>query len=57
VRVLDRYIVRTILGSVSMVAAALVVLGALFTFIDPQQDIGSMNMNDALSLLKKKFGK
>ena len=40
-RVLDRYIVRTILGSVSMVAAALVVLGALFTFIDQQQDIGS----------------
>jgi protein Tex len=23
----------------------------------PQQDMGNMNMNDALSLLKKKFGK
>ena len=39
--ILDRYIVRTILGSVLMVGAALLMLGALFIFIGEQDDIGS----------------
>lgn len=39
--ILDRYIVRTILGSVLMVGAVLLVLGALFIFIDQQDDVGS----------------
>ena len=38
--VLDRYIVRTILGSVLLVTTVLLVLGALFVFIDQQDDIG-----------------
>src|SRR5207248_784624 len=38
--VLDRYIVRTILGSVLLVTMVLLVLGALFVFIDQQDDIG-----------------
>ncbi len=38
--VLDRYIVRAILGTVLMVMAVLLVLGALFVFIDQQDDIG-----------------
>ena len=38
--VLDRYIVRTILGSVALVMAVLLVLGALFVFIDQQDDVG-----------------
>ena len=38
--VLDRYIVRTILGAVALVMAVLLVLGALFVFIDQQKDIG-----------------
>ena len=38
--VLDRYIVRAILGTVLMVMAVLLVLGALFVFIDQQKDIG-----------------
>jgi lipopolysaccharide export system permease protein len=41
VNILDRYIVRTILGSVLLVAAALLVVGALFIFIDQQDDVGS----------------
>jgi lipopolysaccharide export system permease protein len=40
VSVLDRYIVRAILGTVLMVMAVLLVLGALFIFIDQQKDIG-----------------
>jgi lipopolysaccharide export system permease protein len=40
VNVLDRYIVRAILGAVLMVLAVLLVLGALFLFIDQQNDIG-----------------
>ncbi len=39
--ILDRYIVRTILGSVLMVAAVLLVLGALIILIGEQDDIGS----------------
>ena len=39
--ILDRYIVRTILGSVLLVTAVLLVLGALFIFIDEQDEIGS----------------
>ena len=38
--VLDRYIVRAILGTVLMVMAVLLVLGALFVFIDQQDDVG-----------------
>ena len=38
--VLDRYIVRTILGTVALVMAVLLVLGALFVFIDQQSDVG-----------------
>jgi lipopolysaccharide export system permease protein len=38
--VLDRYIVRTILGTVLMVMLVFLVLGALFVFIDQQKDIG-----------------
>ena len=38
--VLDRYIVRTLLGSVGMVMAVVVVLGGLFVFISQQSDIG-----------------
>jgi lipopolysaccharide export system permease protein len=41
VSVLDRYIVRAILGAVLLVMAVLLVLGALFTFIDQQGDIGT----------------
>jgi lipopolysaccharide export system permease protein len=41
VNILDRYIVRTILGSVLMVTAVLVVLGALIILIGEQDDIGS----------------
>jgi lipopolysaccharide export system permease protein len=40
VSVLDRYIVRTILGTVALVLSVLLVLGALFVFIDQQKDIG-----------------
>ncbi|HUL18974.1 MAG TPA: LPS export ABC transporter permease LptG [Steroidobacteraceae bacterium] len=39
--ILDRYIVRTILASVLMMAAVLLTLGALITFIGEQNDIGS----------------
>jgi lipopolysaccharide export system permease protein len=39
--VLDRYIVRAILGSVLLVMLVLLALGALFVFIDQQDDIGS----------------
>lgn len=38
--ILDRYIVRAILGTVLMVMTVLLVLGALFVFIDQQKDIG-----------------
>jgi lipopolysaccharide export system permease protein len=37
---LDRYIVRSILGSVLLVMLVLLILGALFVFIDQQDDIG-----------------
>jgi lipopolysaccharide export system permease protein len=39
--VLDRYIVRAVLGAVLLVMAVLLVLGALFVFIDQQDDIGT----------------
>ena len=39
--VLDRYIVRAILGSVLLVMLVLLLLGALFVFIDQQDDIGT----------------
>ena len=39
--VLDRYIVRAILGAVLLVMAVLLVLGALFVFIDQQDDVGT----------------
>ena len=38
--VLDRYIVRSILGSVFLVMIAVLILGALFVFIDQQDEIG-----------------
>ena len=38
---IDRYIVRAILGSVLLVMAVLLALGALFVFIDQQDDIGT----------------
>jgi lipopolysaccharide export system permease protein len=37
---LDRYLVRAILGAVLLVMAVLLVLGALYVFIDQQSDIG-----------------
>ena len=37
---LDRYVVRTILGAVALVMSVLLILGALFLFIDQQDDIG-----------------
>jgi lipopolysaccharide export system permease protein len=37
---LDRYIVRSIIGSVLLVMTVLLILGALFIFIDQQDDIG-----------------
>jgi lipopolysaccharide export system permease protein len=40
VSVLDRYVVRTILGSVLLVLLVLLVLIGLFVFIDQQDDIG-----------------
>lgn len=41
--VLDRYIVRSILGSVGLVMLVLLVLGALATFMDQQDDVGTGN--------------
>jgi lipopolysaccharide export system permease protein len=41
VSVLDRYIVRAILGSVLLVLLVMLVLGALFVFIDQQDDVGT----------------
>ena len=38
--VLDRYIVRSILGSVFLVMLVVLLLGALFVFIDQQDEIG-----------------
>lgn len=37
---LDRYIVRAILGSVTLVLVVLLILGSLFLFIEQQDDIG-----------------
>src|SRR5207253_11145505 len=39
--VLDRYVVRAILSSVLLVILVVLVLGALFAFIDQQDDIGT----------------
>jgi lipopolysaccharide export system permease protein len=41
VSLLDRYIVRSILGTVLLVLAVMLVLGALFMFIDQQDDVGT----------------
>jgi lipopolysaccharide export system permease protein len=41
VNVLDRYIVRAVLGAVFMVMVVVLVLGALFVFIDQQDDVGT----------------
>jgi lipopolysaccharide export system permease protein len=41
VSVLDRYIVRAILSAVALVMLVLLVLGALFVFIDQQDDVGT----------------
>ncbi len=48
--VLDRYIVRSIIGSVLLVMSVFLVLGGLFIFIDQQDDIGVGRYN-ALSAL------
>jgi lipopolysaccharide export system permease protein len=37
---LDRYVARTVLGAIALVMAVLLVLGALFNFIDEQGSIG-----------------
>jgi lipopolysaccharide export system permease protein len=44
--VLDRYIVRAILGAVLLVMLVLLVLGALFVFIDQQDDVGTGRYNE-----------
>jgi len=38
--ILDRYILRTVLGAVSLVLLVLLILGGLFVFISQQSDIG-----------------
>lgn len=38
--ILDRYIIRSIIGSALLVMSTLLVLGALFVFIEQQEDIG-----------------
>jgi lipopolysaccharide export system permease protein len=48
--VLDRYLVRAILGAVLMVISVLLVLAALFVFIDQQDDIGTGHYTAASAL-------
>src|SRR5262249_48317324 len=36
----DRYVARTVLGAILLVMAVLLVLGALFNFIDQQSNVG-----------------
>lgn len=50
-KVLDRYIVRTILGGVGLWMALLMALGALFLFIGQQDDIGIGSYTAADALL------
>ena len=38
--ILDRYILRTVLGAVALVLIVLLILGGLFVFISQQGDIG-----------------
>ncbi len=38
--ILDRYVIRTMLGAIFLVMMVLLVLGALFVFIDQQDEIG-----------------
>jgi lipopolysaccharide export system permease protein len=47
---LDRYVARTLLGSIGLVMAVLLILGGLFTFIDEQSNIGvgRYDMTEAL---------
>ncbi len=47
---LDRYLARTVLGAIALVMAVLLVLGALFNFIDEQGSVGvgSYGMAEAL---------
>jgi len=47
----DRYIARTVLGAIALVMTVLVVLGALFNFIDEQGSIGAghYGMGEALA--------
>jgi lipopolysaccharide export system permease protein len=45
VNTLDRYIVRSIIGSVLLVTSVFLVLGGLFVFIDQQDDIGVGHYN------------
>lgn len=48
--VLDRYIVRTVLGAVLLVMVVLLILGGLFVFISQQHDIGVGHYNVAAAL-------
>jgi lipopolysaccharide export system permease protein len=50
VNLLDRYVIRALLGGVLVVVAVLVTLGALFLFAGQQDDvgIGSYSALDAL---------
>jgi lipopolysaccharide export system permease protein len=50
-RILDRYLVRTILLYTGMVLGALLALGALFVFIEQQDDIGVGNYGASDALL------
>ncbi|MBX5460324.1 MAG: LPS export ABC transporter permease LptG [Steroidobacteraceae bacterium] len=50
-KALDRYVVRTILGSVGLWVALLLTLGALFMFIDQQKDVGVGNYGEKEALL------
>jgi lipopolysaccharide export system permease protein len=49
-RVLDRYIIRTVVGAVAMVMAVLLTLLALFLFIGEQSDVGTGNYGSPQAL-------
>ena len=42
-RLLDRYVLRSIFSSVALVMSVLMVLASLFVFLDQQSDIGKGN--------------
>jgi len=49
-RILDRYIIRTIIGAVALVMAVLLTLLALFLFIGEQSDVGTGNYGSPQAL-------